>query len=87
MSFEELRSEIKEKIRACKTLDELKALAEAEGFELSEEDLQGVSGGGLEGCNDYYKCSDFDCDEHHCGTLVCGTFNCSWVTCWKNTRS
>ena len=32
MSFEELRSEIKEKIRACKTQDELKALAKAEGW-------------------------------------------------------
>ena len=87
MIYEGLNPEIKEKARACKTQDELKTLAEAEGFSLSEEELQGVSGGSLEGCNEYYKRSDFYCDDYHCGTLVCDPFNCGWVTCWKDTRS
>ena len=36
-----------EKIKACKNSDELLALAKAEGIELTDEQLEVVSGGGL----------------------------------------
>lgn len=52
MKFEDLTSEQKEKVRACKTPEELRALANAEGFELSDKDLEEISGGWF-GCKDF----------------------------------
>ena len=52
MKFEDLTLEQQEKARACASTDELLALAQAEGYELSEEELSAVSGGG-----------DWDCDN------------------------
>ena len=45
MNFDELSPELKEKARACETPEELLALAKQEGIELSEEDLEVISGG------------------------------------------
>lgn len=45
MNFEELTPAQKEKVLACQTPEDLLALAEEEGFELSDEDLEGVAGG------------------------------------------
>lgn len=45
MEFEELTPEQREKVLACKTPEELLALAQEEGYELTEEQLEGVSGG------------------------------------------
>ena len=45
MKFEDLTSEQKEKVHACKTPEELRALAKAEGFELSDKELEEISGG------------------------------------------
>ena len=45
MNFEDLTPEQQEKARACKTPEEMLALAKAEGYELSDEDLEMVSGG------------------------------------------
>ena len=45
MEFNELTEEQKAKAIACKTPDELVALAKAEGFELSDEELEGLAGG------------------------------------------
>ena len=45
MDFEDLSPELKERLRACKTIDELIAFAKEEGFELTNEALEGISGG------------------------------------------
>ena len=45
MNFDELTSELKEKARACKTPEELPALAKQEGYELSAQELAAVTDG------------------------------------------
>ena len=45
MNLEDLSPELKEKALACKTPEELLALAAEEGYELSDEELAAVSGG------------------------------------------
>ena len=42
----DLSPELREKAMECKTPDEMLALAKAEGYKLSEEELAAVSGGG-----------------------------------------
>ena len=49
----DLSPELREKARACKTPDEMLALAKAEGYKLSEEELAAVSGGGTWSCSDH----------------------------------
>ena len=49
--YEGLSDEMKKKAAACKTPEELLALTRSEGFELSEEQLQALSGGYDWGCN------------------------------------
>ena len=46
MEFKDLTPEQQAKVRACTTPEELLALAKAEGYELSDEELEAVSGGG-----------------------------------------
>lgn len=45
MEFKNLTPEQQAKAKACKTPEEMIALAAAEGYELSDEELQAVSGG------------------------------------------
>ena len=45
VDFKDLTPEQQEKARACKTPEDVLALAKAEGYELSDEDLEAVSGG------------------------------------------
>ena len=45
MAFEDLSPEIQEKLRNCKTKEELRELVTSLGAELSEEVLRAVSGG------------------------------------------
>ena len=46
MNFEDLTTQQKEKAIACKTPDELLELAKEEGIELTDAQLEGISGGG-----------------------------------------
>ena len=46
MDLSRFTDEQKAKIKACKTPEELMALADAEDFELSPDELEAVSGGG-----------------------------------------
>ena len=45
MKFESLSPELREKAAACKTVEDILALAKEEGYELSDEQLQDISGG------------------------------------------
>ena len=45
MEFKDLTPEQQAKARACTTPEELLALAKAEGYELSDDELEAVSGG------------------------------------------
>ena len=61
MKLDELSPELKEKVLACKTPDELMALAKEEGHELSSEELEAISGGGWscwDVCSSYEECGD-----------------------------
>ena len=44
--FEELPEELKEKAKACKSADELVKLAQANMIELSDDEIEAISGGG-----------------------------------------
>ena len=45
MDFKDLSPELREKAKACKTPEEMLALAKKEGYKLSDEELAAVSGG------------------------------------------
>ena len=49
-SFKELTLEQMEKARACKDADELVQLADAEGLELTDEQLDAIAGGSWYNC-------------------------------------
>ena len=72
MSFEDLNNpELQEKLKACKTTDELLAVAKEEGMELSDLELNGVAGG-----VDENSCSAY-CGEYT--VFPEGHFTCTWV--------
>lgn len=56
MNIEDLSPELKEKALACKTPDELVALAKSVGVELTDEELDAISGGEIWG----FDCKGFD---------------------------
>lgn len=60
MNHEDLTPEQKEKALACKTPEELLALAKAEGYKLSDEDLENIAGGGWGSQCDSYECRSYD---------------------------
>ena len=86
MNFEELSPELQEKAKACTTPEELKSLAEAEGFKLSDNMLEGVGGGNVSdkcdnvGC-DTNICGEKDCYRVGCGNLHCGVLDCTDESC------
>ena len=66
MNIDGLSPEMRERARACGTPEELLQLAREEGYELSDEELEQVSGGWCSGL----KCRDMD---KRCPTLqACG---------------
>ena len=56
MEFSDLSPEVQEKLKGAKTPEEIMALAKEEGYELSEEELDGISGGA---CWDCVKCHNY----------------------------
>ena len=66
MEFKNLSPELRDKARECKTPEEILALAKEEGYELSDEELQAVSGGIEWTCSDdtcpgFNSCPDDTC--------------------------
>ena len=54
--------EQKAKVLACKTPEDLLELAKAEGYDLSDEELEAISGGEEKlGWNDPYRCTNYVC--------------------------
>ena len=68
MNLEDLKNpEFQEKLKSAKTVDELVALAKAEGVELTDEQLEAVAGGQQ---NLWEQTHDDDCGDFHvCWTL------------------
>jgi hypothetical protein len=55
MDFENVSEELREKARKCKTPEEILALANEEGYELTDEEAQGIVGGSFwSACRDYF---------------------------------
>lgn len=66
MKFEDLSVDLQEKAKACATPEELLALAKDEGMELTDEELEAVSGGMTWDClNDCSEhCTDYECTNY-----------------------
>ena len=64
MDFKDLSPELSEKVKACKTPEEIFEAAREEGYELSDEELDAIAGGG--------KWSNKCCPNcGHTGTMYC----------------
>ena len=59
MKFEDLTKEQQERAKACKTPEEVFALAKEVGYELSEDEIEAISGG-----DGWHPCYTFKCKGH-----------------------
>ena len=56
MEYQDLTDEMKKKVQSCETSEEILALAKEEGYELTDDELEAVSGG-WDHCNpEKYGC-------------------------------
>ena len=55
MDISELSKELQDKAKACKTPEEMLALAAEAGYELSDDQLEAIAGGG------HWACSEKEC--------------------------
>ena len=55
-----MTDEQKARVRACKTSDELVALAKAEGVELNDEQLDAIAGGDSFWCPTATSCPNYE---------------------------
>ena len=58
MDFNDLTEEQKAKAQACTTPEEMLALAKEEGYDLSDEELEGIAGG-ANWCSDKADCTGY----------------------------
>ena len=65
MNFADIPDDIRERALACKSPEELLSLAKEEGYELSDEDLDAVNGGG--DWDDIKLNCDSNCDRNCIG--------------------
>ena len=57
-SFDNLSKDVKAKLQGCETPEEVLALAQEEGYELTDEQLEGVTGGWGGKCEGHNYCFD-----------------------------
>ena len=55
MNFDDLSPELQSRARECKTPEEILALAKEQGYELTEDELEAVSGGAWNNCSSYVR--------------------------------
>ena len=60
MNFDDISSEVRAKAQKCKTPEEILELAKEAGYELSDEELEAVSGGD----DSFGWCGSLICDNH-----------------------
>jgi ribosomal protein S27AE len=72
--YKGLSKEQVKKAKACKSHEELLALAKEEGIELNNEQLQAISGGGL--CSAGYEVTCPNCDSLDVEELDDGRYKC-----------
>ena len=63
MNFEDLTPEQQERARSVKSPEEVLALAKEVGYELSDEELDGISGGGSWGDTCWTDCTN-ECEKY-----------------------
>ena len=80
MDIKDLTPEQMEKAKACKTPEEMLALAKEEGYELSEDELNAISGGVSEWSAGRIKRNE-GCLNDSCKSLYCEGFGCSPLSC------
>ena len=63
--WEDLSEEQKAKVRGCATPEELISLAQEDGYELSDDELEAVAGGSFWTCDDHVPCYEHQsiCDR------------------------
>ena len=61
MNFEDVPESIRKRAEACKTPEDLLALAAEEGYELNDEELQAINGGTFYQDCTWDSCADVDC--------------------------
>lgn len=66
--WNELTEEKRARVRACETPDDIMALAKEEGYELSEDELEGIAGGGFWGT--MLDCTSKNCDKEYCNSFT-----------------
>ena len=58
-----LSNDVKAKLRGCETAEDIAELAQEEGCELTDEQLEGFSGGWAGKCDDY-TCTSDTCESY-----------------------
>ena len=64
MSAENMSRDLQERAKSCESMEEVRAMAEEEGLELSDEMLEGISGGAGMHCP-HNNCFGHGCEEYH----------------------
>ena len=60
MKFEDLSPELKEQAKACKTKEEFLEFAKQNLIALTDEQLEGLAGGGDDSCNIGWLCIPYE---------------------------
>ena len=65
--FDGLSDDLKKKVTECRTADELMELAKSEGIELTDDQLDAISGGSVWSCDED---DASNCSEHSVAPLL-----------------